>query len=114
MPRELEWGTHAKQVLLPAGHSRDPLAHANRIRKIHARHLAQLRLVVEKIDVRGRAGLEKVDDPLGPRREMQPCDARAAGRRCKRVLAKQGRQGHGTETQAGASEKSASCESRRV
>ena len=60
-----------RELSLKRGHAGEPLAHADRIRQIRAAQRLQLRLVVEQIELRGRAVLEQIDDALGFRREMR-------------------------------------------
>ena len=56
------------------------------------RSFLQRRLVVEQIELRGRAVLEEVDDPLGLGREVRQSGQAAAG---VRILGQQRRQrGH--------------------
>ena len=52
-------------------HAGEPLAAAHGLRQIGALELAQARLVVEQLHLRGAARLEQVDDALGLRREMR-------------------------------------------
>ena len=52
-------------------HAGEPLPLANRIRQLGAAQLRQLRLVIEQIELRGRAVLEQIDDALRLRREMR-------------------------------------------
>ena len=56
---------HTTQHRLARRHARDALAHANAGRQFHPGHLLQLRLGIEQIQVRRRAGLKHVDDALG-------------------------------------------------
>ena len=49
----------------------EPLALADRVGQVLAALLRQLRLVVEEVHLRRRAGLEQVDDALRLRREVR-------------------------------------------
>ena len=76
--RELERRPDAEQILLPAGHAGDALALADAVGQVLAGHLGELRLRIEQIEVRRRAGHEQVDDALRLRREVQALAARRA------------------------------------
>ena len=58
-----------REVRLVRRHAGEPLAHADRVGQLRAAHARQVRLVVEQVELRGRAVLEQVDDALGFGRE---------------------------------------------
>ena len=72
---KLEHRRHARKRLLSRGHAGDALAHADRRRQFLAVVVAQLRLVIEQVDVRRPAGHEKIDDALGLRAAKCRCDS---------------------------------------
>lgn len=62
---------------LPRGHSREPLAHTDRIGQVVAAELLERGLVVKRIDLRRRPRLEEINHPLGLGPEMD--QTRASG-----------------------------------
>ena len=59
-----------REAFLAGGHSGEALALADGIRQILPVDFYEMRLVVEKVDVRGAAGLEKVDHAFRLGREV--------------------------------------------
>ena len=75
--RELEHRWRDWKLALPRGHSRKPLALANRLWQIFATSIIQGRLGIEQIHLRRSAGLEQIDDPLGLGLVMNPTVGRS-------------------------------------
>ena len=77
--RELEERRRHREAGLRRGHAGEPLAHADRIGQLVAARGLRARLVVEQIHLRGRAGLEQIDDAFGLWRKVrQTRQSRAA------------------------------------
>jgi hypothetical protein len=68
------------------GHSGQTLSLADRIRQIGSSQLGEGRLVVEQVELRGRAMLEEVNDAFGFRGKMRKAGKTA---RCARLLLEQ-------------------------
>jgi len=68
---ELEDRRGDGEGFLAGGHRRQALAFADRLREILAAHRLELRLRVEEVHLRGRAGLEQIDDALRLRLEVR-------------------------------------------
>ena len=84
---ELEDRRRGGKLRLVGRHAGEPLAHADRIRQLRAAQLREVRLVVEQIELRGRAVLEQVDDALGLGREVRQAGQAAGGLRILRRAA---------------------------
>ena len=77
--RELEKRLHHRERALAGGHAGEPLAHADRCGQFLVVQLLQRGLVIEQIHLRGPAGHEQVNHPLGLGREVRLAqDGRAA------------------------------------
>ena len=70
MRTESVQGWSRRQRCLARRHPGQPLPLANGIGQIFAEHRLQMRLVVEHVKLRRRAGLSEIDDTLCPWREM--------------------------------------------
>jgi hypothetical protein len=69
---KLEGRTDAKKILLPAGHRGNALPLAHAVRQVLSGHFGELRLRIEKIEMRWRTGHEEVNDPFRLGSEVQP------------------------------------------
>ncbi len=102
---EFEGRADAEEVLLAAGHAGDALAFADAVGQVLAGHFGELRLGIEEVEVRGRAGHEEVDDPLRLGREMEALEragdgGAGAGFEAEGARAEQGAKGDGAEAGA--------------
>ena len=80
---ELEHARRDREFRLPAGHGRQPLSFADARRQVFAAPRRELRLRVEKVHLRRRAALEKIDDALRLGREIrEPRQPRSRRRIC--------------------------------
>jgi len=98
--REGELGG-AELLRLARGHRGHALAHAHGVGDQLAAAREQTRLVVEEVDLRGRAGLCEQDHALGARREVEQ---RTGSDLCEARLAQQQRQRRGADAGGGAAE----------
>ena len=71
VPGELELRSGDRKRPLKRGHAGQALPHADRRRQFLAVHRAQLRLVVEQLELRRPATLKEVDDALRARHEVR-------------------------------------------
>ena len=69
--REFEDGGRGGELRLESGHAGQALPLADRIRQVGAARSFQVGLVVEQVQLRGRAVLEEIDDALGLGREVR-------------------------------------------
>ena len=83
--RELEHRRRDRETGLRRGHAGEPLAHADRVGQLGAAQLRQLRLVVEQIHLRRRAGLEQIDHALRLGREVRQTRQSAVAARRRRL-----------------------------
>src|SRR5439155_1689429 len=72
---ELEQTWRHREPLLPRRHAGEALAHADRLRQVLVAQIAELRFVIEQIQLRRRARLEQVDHTLRLRRMVRQCQA---------------------------------------
>ena len=77
---EAERGFDQREAALAGCHRGEPLTLPDRLRQVLPAQLGQARLGVERLELRGAAGLEEPDHALGLGREVR--QPRQAARRC--------------------------------
>ena len=70
-PIETEDRRSCGECCLVRRHPRETLSLSNRVGKLRAAELRQVRFVIEQIELRGCAILEKINNAFGPRRKMR-------------------------------------------
>ena len=113
VPAKLEQGGRDRQRVLPRGHPRNALSHANRSGKFRTHQIRQLRFVVEQIDLGGSTRLVKENHPLRPGRKVRQIaqttghgvDRSESGLSGKQARIQQRRQRRRTDARTGTAKK---------